>query len=105
MDTVEQVDRHLLVMAVAVLYLVSEGTFVVHSGDLASVDPHYKRGLSYLKLGLRQIQRALFQRMTIQARLRLDPAPDPFPVCPYGIPFPISGFFTWLPSPARPAGT
>jgi len=105
MDTVEQVDRHLLVMAVAVLYLVSEGTLLVSSGDLASVDPHHKRGLSYFKLGLRKIQRALFQRLPVQPRLFLDPAHDPFPVCPYGIPFPISGLFTWLPGPARPAGT
>ena len=105
MDAVEQVDRHLLIMAVAVLYLVSEGTFLVNTGDLAAVDPHHKRGLSYLKLGFRHIQHALFQQLPIQLKLFLDPAHDPFPVCPYGIPFPIGGRFTWLPGPCRPAGT
>lgn len=105
MDTVEQVDRHLLVVAVAVLYLVSEGTSLVSSGDLATVDPHHMRGPSYIKLGLRRVQRALFQRFPVQFRLFLDPAHDPFPVSPYGIPFTISGIFTWIPGPARPAGT
>ncbi len=105
MNSVEQVDRLLLIMAVAVLYFVSEGTFLVKTGGLAAADPHHKRGLSYFKLGLRRIQKALFQQLPIRLRLFLDPTHDPFPVCPYGIPFPVGGHFTWLPGPSRPAGT
>lgn len=105
MDNIEQVDRHLLVMAMALRYLFSEGTFLVSSGDLATVDPHRKRGLNYIKLGLRRIQRTLFQRLPVQPRRFLDPAHAPFPVSPCGIPFSIRGLFTWLPGIARPAST
>lgn len=104
LDSPEQVERMLLVMAVAVLYLVSEGTFLVNAGRRAEVDPHTRRGLSYLRLGLRAVHRALIHTRRLHLRLHLDPRPDPDPVCPYGIPFPVFGSFTWLPGPARPAG-
>lgn len=104
LDSPEQVERMLLVMAVAVLYLVSEGTFLVNAGRRAEVDPHTRRGLSYLRLGLRAIHRALTDSRRPHLRLHLDPRHDPDPVCPYGIPFAIFGSFTWLPGPTRPAG-
>jgi len=104
LDTPQQVDRLLLVMAVAVLYLVSEGTFLVESGRRTAVDPHTTRGLSYLQLGLRSIRQAVVQAKRFRLKLHIDPRPDPDPVAPYGIPFPVFGSFTWLPGPARPAG-
>lgn len=104
LDSVQQVERMSLVMAVAVLYLVSEGTFLVNAGRRAEIDPHRRRGLSYLQLGLRAFHQALTASRRIKLQLRLDPRPDPDPVCPYGIPFPVFGRFTWRPSSARPAG-
>lgn len=104
LDSPEQVERLLLVMAVAVLYLVSEGTFVVAAGLRAALDPHSRRGLSYLQLGLRAITHALTTGKRISLRLRLDPRPDPDPVCPYGIPFLVFGRFGWYPGTNQPAG-
>ncbi|AFZ67650.1 hypothetical protein [Deinococcus peraridilitoris] len=40
-----------LVLAVAALLLVSEGTLTVDTGVRRSVDSHWRRGLSYFKLG------------------------------------------------------
>jgi hypothetical protein len=98
------VDRLLLVMAVAALYLTSEGTFVVESGERTTVDPHTKRGLSYLQIGRRAIQRAVAQARRIALKLHLSPHPDPEPLSEYGIPFPICNVFTFVPASA-PAGS
>jgi len=43
--------RLYLVIAVATLFLVSQGVDVVEKGQRCRVDPHWNRGLSYLKIG------------------------------------------------------
>lgn len=98
-----QVDRLCLVMAVATLYTVTEGTLLADRGQRQELDPHAQRGLSYFQLGLRSFQRFLAFGRRLRLRLHLDPRPDPHPVCPYGIPFPLFGCFTWIPA-SIPAG-
>lgn len=100
-----QVERMLLILAVATLYLVSEGTFVVNAGQRPHIDPHTKRGLSYLKIGLRAIHHAVHLGRRLMLHLHLDPRPDPDPVSPYGIPFKLFGRFEFIPSSARSAGS
>lgn len=99
----EQVDRLLLVMAVATLYLVSLGVAIVEDGLRKLYDPHSQRGLSYFQIGLRVILATLAQGRRIRLRLDLSPAPDPEPLSHYEIPFAILGRFTWLPGHV-PAG-
>jgi len=98
-----QVDRLCLVMAVATLFSVTEGTLVVARGEREIVDPHTTRGLSYFQIGLRYIKMLLAHGKRLRLKLRLDPGPDPDPVCPYGVPFKLFGSFTWLPGLTRPA--
>jgi hypothetical protein len=98
-----QVDRLCLIMAVATLYTVTEGAFLVDSGRREELDPHDSRGLSYFKLGVRSIQQLLAQGRRLRLRLCLDPGPDPEPVAPYGIPFLVGKWLTWIPA-SIPAG-
>lgn len=98
-----QVERLCLVMAVATLYAVTEGTFLADSGRRQELDPHDARGLSYFQLGCRSIQRLLSQGRRLRLRLCLPSRPDPDPVSAYGIPFSICGGFTWIPA-STPAG-
>jgi hypothetical protein len=100
-----QVDRLCLVMAVATLYSVTEGVFLVESGRREELDPHDSRGLSYFKLGLRSFQHLLAHGRRLRLRLHLDPGPDPEPVTTYGIPFLIGNWLRWIPAPSSvPAG-
>jgi hypothetical protein len=100
-----QVDRLCLIMAVATLYTVTEGSLLVDSGRREEIDPHDSRGLSYFKLGLRSIRQLLAHGRRLRLRLQLDPGPDPEPVAPYGIPFLIGQWLKWIPSPTSiPAG-
>jgi hypothetical protein len=98
-----QAHRRCLIMAVATLYVVTEGTFLADHGQRQELDPHDERGLSYFQIGLRSIQRLLSQGRRLRLRLFLDPRPDPDPVTAYGIPFLTFGRFTWIPA-SRPAG-
>lgn len=73
-------ERLILVLAVATLLLVSEGLQVVQRGARRVVDPHWQRGLSYLKLGLRAVQYALSRGQAVFTRLTLHGQPDPEPL-------------------------
>lgn len=70
-------ERLVLVLSVATLLLVSEGLHVVQQGDRRRIDPHWQRGLSYLKLGLRAVQYALSRGQAVFTRLTLLGDPDP----------------------------
>lgn len=70
-------ERLVLVLSVATLLLVSEGLHVVQQGDRRRIDPHWQRGLSYLKLGLRAVQYALSRGQAVFTRLTLPGDPDP----------------------------
>lgn len=76
----DSVSRLLLVMAVAALYLVSLGTFVVERDQRHAVDPHWGRGLSYFQIGWRSLRWHLAQGRPLPLLFRLSFQPDPDPV-------------------------
>ncbi len=52
-------ERLYLVVALALLFATSQGMAVQIAGLRKRVDPHYRRGLSYLKIGLRWLKGVL----------------------------------------------
>ena len=52
-------ERLYLVVALAILFATSQGMTVQIQGLRQRVDPHWKRGLSYLKIGLRWLKGVL----------------------------------------------
>ena len=75
----QALERLCLVLALATLYLVSQGTAVVDAGDRRLVDPHWYRGHSYLKIGWKWVKRASIQGWAFLQHLFLDERPDPEP--------------------------
>lgn len=73
-------ERLVLIISVATLLLVSEGLQAIHSGARRVIDPHWQRGLSYLKIGLRAVQFALSHGQAVFTRLTLQGGPDPEPL-------------------------
>jgi Transposase DDE domain len=74
----EALERLYLVAAVALLYATTQGLAVQMSGQRRQVDPHWKRGISYLKIGLRWLQGVITkgrQLLFPQALLAVDPEP------------------------------
>ena len=71
--------RLCFILAVATLFLVSQGTHVVESDQRRLVDAHWLRGNSYLKLGWKWVQRAVVKGWSLISSLRLSPLPDPEP--------------------------
>jgi Transposase DDE domain len=76
----ESLERLLLVLGVTMLLLVSEGTQVVSNGLRRVVDAHWARGLSYLKIGLRWVRRAVAAGTAIFERIALVGGDDPEPL-------------------------
>jgi hypothetical protein len=75
----EALSRLCLVLAITTLYLVAQGTQVVAAGKRRWVDPHWFRGLSYLKIGWNWVKRALVHGYEMITQLRLYGLPDPDP--------------------------
>jgi len=71
--------RLCLVVAVATLYLVAQGTQVVAQQKRRWVDPHWWRGNSYLRIGWQWVKTALARGWELFATVRLSGAPDPDP--------------------------
>lgn len=67
------------VIALTMLFLVLQGMQVVASGKRRLVDPHWRRGMSYLKLGWNWIRLAMTQQWRIQVFQFLSSAVDPQP--------------------------
>src|SRR6266852_392046 len=78
--TLEALERLLLIVAIATLYLTSIGVSVVQAGKWRWVDAHWGRGLSYLKIGWRWRGQRSQRGWPMFSPFWLDPAPDPFPV-------------------------
>jgi hypothetical protein len=76
----EMLSRLGLVLATTTLYLVSTGTQVVALGWRKWVDPHWRRGLSYLQIGWRWLEHALVNTLPLLSKLKLEPGADPEPV-------------------------
>lgn len=75
----EALSRLCLVLAVATLFLVCQGTEVVESGKRRWVDAHWFRGNSYLKIGWKWVRRALIKGYDLITQLRLFTSRDPDP--------------------------
>lgn len=67
------------VIALTMLFLVLHGTQVVASGQRRRVDPHWNRGMSYLKIGWNWIRLAITQQWNIPLIRFLSSAADPQP--------------------------
>ena len=57
----DKLSRLYLVVAIAILYSTVMGTTVQLSGLRTQVDVHLRRGLSYLKIGLRWLRGAIYK--------------------------------------------
>jgi hypothetical protein len=75
----QALTRLCLVLAMATLYLVSQGTEVVKQGRRRLVDPHWFRGQSYLKIGWNWVKLALVRGYDLITRVHLSSAYDPEP--------------------------
>jgi DDE family transposase len=75
----QALTRLCLVLAMATLYLVSQGTEVVKQGRRRLVDPHWFRGQSYLKIGWNWVKLALVRGYDLLTRVHLSSAYDPEP--------------------------
>ena len=71
-------ERLYLVAAVALLFGTTQGMAVELSGLRQQVDPHWRRGLSYLKIGLRWLKGVLHKGRTLLTPVSLLPI-DPQP--------------------------
>lgn len=76
----DKLDRLMLILCLAMLFLVAEGTRVILCGWRRCVDPHWKRGLSYLQLGWRFIRKALVTGQVFLVSLELHSGVDPDPI-------------------------
>ena len=71
-------NRLYLIAAVALLYATTTGMTVQLSGLRTTVDPHWRRGLSYLKIGLRYLRGVINKGRTLLVPIPLfykDPEP------------------------------
>jgi len=75
----DALTRLCLIVAVATLYLVAQGTQVVAAQKRRWVDPHWFRGASYLRIGWQWVKTALTRGWELFATLHLSGAPDPEP--------------------------
>jgi hypothetical protein len=75
----EALERLCFVLAMTTLYLVSVGTAVVQQGNRRLVDPHWFRGLSYLKIGWKWVNYALSRGYELISSVSLSSAGDPEP--------------------------
>lgn len=76
----EALTRLYTVIAIATLFLVSQGVEVVKKGIRREIDPHWNRGLSYLKIGLRYLNSIPSRGYKIIKKMILPSTPDPEPV-------------------------
>jgi len=74
----QRLERLYLVAAVALLYSTVTGIAVQIEGLQRQVDPHWKRGLSYLKIGLRWLHGVVHKSRPL-LNLRPLPTRDPQP--------------------------
>ena len=61
----QSLERLYLVVALALLFATAHGMTIQLNGLRTQVDPHWKRGLSYLKIGLRWLKGVLHKGRTL----------------------------------------
>ena len=74
----DALERLYLVAAIAILYATTHGMAVQIAGLRQQVDPHWRRGISYLKIGLRWLGGVLHKGRVLLAPVPLLPK-DPQP--------------------------
>ena len=74
----EALERLYLVAAVALLYATTQDMAVQIAGLRTQVDPHWRRGISYLKIGWRWLRGVLSKGRELLAPIPLLPK-DPQP--------------------------
>ena len=75
---IDALSRLYLIAAVAILYATTTGMTVQIAGLRTTVDPHWRRGLSYLKIGLRYLRGVINKGRTLLVPIPLfykDPEP------------------------------
>lgn len=72
-------SRLCAVVALTMLFLTLQGTYVVASDLRRQVDPHWQRGMSYLKLGWQWILLALARNWKVPQQHTLSGQLDPEP--------------------------
>jgi hypothetical protein len=77
--SVDALERLYLVAAIALLYGTTHGMAVQIAGLRQQVDPHWRRGISYLKIGLRWLKGLLHKGRKLLTPVPLLPK-DPQPV-------------------------
>jgi hypothetical protein len=76
-------ERLILIIAVATIVTLNEGLVVVAEGNRNKVDPHWRRGLSYIQIGWRWVLKLLcWVTIAVQCSLELRAMNDPLPVAP-----------------------
>lgn len=75
----EALSRLFFVLASATLYLSSNGTQVVKSGERRIIDPHWFRGQSYLRIGWDWLRRALYHGLKLFNFIKIYGGDDPDP--------------------------
>lgn len=73
----EALTRFYTVIALAKLFLISQGVEVVTKGLRREIDPHWKRGLSYLKIGFRYLIAVQSKGYKLLKEIILPSIPDP----------------------------
>jgi Transposase DDE domain len=68
----QSLERLYLVVALALLFSTAHGMTVQLNGLRRAVDPHWKRGLSYLKIGLRWLKGVLHKGRDLLSSLALS---------------------------------
>ena len=76
----EALTRFYTVIAMAKLFLISQGVEVVAKGLRRKIDPHWKRGLSYLKIGFRYLASVQSKGYKLIKKIILPSDPDPEPI-------------------------
>ena len=69
-----------MILALATLFLITKGVQIVAEGKRRMVDPHWQRGLSYLKMGEQAMHWALSRGLEVFTHLALPGGPDPAPL-------------------------
>ncbi len=78
--TAQALSRLLMLLACATLVALSASVVLIFQGQLKVIDWHGERGLSFLQIGLRHINRCCYLRVAIPA-LRSLPQLRPPPAC------------------------
>jgi hypothetical protein len=76
----EALTRFYTVIAIAKLFLIAQGVDVVSKGIRREIDPHWKRGLSYLKIGFRYLAAVQSRGYKLLKEIILPSTSDPEPV-------------------------